>query len=187
MATRVLADKTAADQVWHTQGWAQRTGYDPTGLGSFGWGMLGGYTLAEVQRVPNLSADELLEFFDQARCVCQAALDQVTLDALHRQAPCQPWPHWTAYRTTKLFLLNAYEHTGEVKALRELWQTSEERVAAAGVARTANDRLVQAGGALARFPFCPALAEQGTGSPLEPDSQHRARAEMAERVRNSTP
>jgi MoaA/NifB/PqqE/SkfB family radical SAM enzyme len=70
--------------------------------------------------------------------------------------------------------------------LRELWRTSEERVAAAAVARSANDRLVAEGGALATFPFCPALALQRTGDPLRPDTEHRRQAEMAERVRRAT-
>ena len=67
--------------------------------------------------------------------------------------------------------------------LREMWAGSAERLLAASVARAANDRLVEAGGALASFPFCPALALQRTGDPLQPDATHRAQAEAAERVR----
>jgi MoaA/NifB/PqqE/SkfB family radical SAM enzyme len=70
--------------------------------------------------------------------------------------------------------------------LREMWAGSTERLHAASVARAANDRLVQAGGALASFPFCPALALQRTGDPLLPDESHRAQAEAAERVRLET-
>ena len=40
-----------------------------------------------------------------------------------------------------------------------------------------------AGGALASFPFCPALALQHTGDPLRPDESHVEQAEAAERVR----
>jgi MoaA/NifB/PqqE/SkfB family radical SAM enzyme len=67
--------------------------------------------------------------------------------------------------------------------LREMWAGSPERLRAASVARAANDRLVRTGGALASFPFCPALALQHTGDPLRPDATHRAQAEAAERVR----
>jgi MoaA/NifB/PqqE/SkfB family radical SAM enzyme len=70
--------------------------------------------------------------------------------------------------------------------LGEMWRRSELRAAAAGVAREANDRLVEAGGALAIFPFCPALAQQHTGDPLRADAAHRAQAEMAERIRSSS-
>jgi MoaA/NifB/PqqE/SkfB family radical SAM enzyme len=76
---------------------------------------------------------------------------------------------------------------GNVRAtpLRELWPTSETRQEAAAVARAANDRLVEGGGALATFPFCPALARQRTGDPLRPDEGHREQAEMAQRIRLS--
>jgi hypothetical protein len=67
--------------------------------------------------------------------------------------------------------------------LREMWAESAERLLAATVARAANDRMVEAGGALASFPFCPALALQHTGDPLRPDESHRAQAATAERVR----
>jgi len=67
--------------------------------------------------------------------------------------------------------------------LRAMWAGSTERLAAASVARAANDRLVETGGALASFPFCPALALQRTGDPLQPDADHRAQAEAAARIR----
>jgi MoaA/NifB/PqqE/SkfB family radical SAM enzyme len=67
--------------------------------------------------------------------------------------------------------------------LRELWRTSDERAAAAEVARAANDALVRRGGAAARFPFCPALALQQTGDALEPDAGFLQRAEAADRLR----
>ncbi len=70
--------------------------------------------------------------------------------------------------------------------LREMWAGSPERLAAASVARSANDRMVEAGGALASFPFCPALALQRTGDPLRPDDTHRRQAEAAERIRLGT-
>jgi MoaA/NifB/PqqE/SkfB family radical SAM enzyme len=67
--------------------------------------------------------------------------------------------------------------------LRDMWTGSEERLAAAAVARAANDRMVEAGTALASFPFCPALALQRTGDPLRPDASHLEQAEAALRVR----
>ncbi|HSD66634.1 MAG TPA: radical SAM protein [Vicinamibacteria bacterium] len=67
--------------------------------------------------------------------------------------------------------------------IAEMWAGSAERLAAASVARAANDRLVEEGGALASFPFCPALALQRTGDPLRPDESHRDQAALAERVR----
>jgi MoaA/NifB/PqqE/SkfB family radical SAM enzyme len=67
--------------------------------------------------------------------------------------------------------------------LVDLWPTSSRRVEAAAVARTANDRLVAAGEALASFPFCPALAQQNGDDPLTPNPAHEEQAEIALRLR----
>lgn len=74
---------------------------------------------------------------------------------------------------------------GNVRAQRlaTLWQASDERAAAAAVARNANDALVRRGGSAASFPFCPALALQATGDALEPDAAFLARAEAAAAAR----
>ena len=68
-------------------------------------------------------------------------------------------------------------------SLVKAWKQSEERVAAAATARAANDRMAEAGGAIAAFPFCPALALQRTGDALRPDESHVEQAEAAARAR----
>jgi MoaA/NifB/PqqE/SkfB family radical SAM enzyme len=87
--------------------------------------------------------------------------------------PCLQW------RTTSL---------GNVREapLRELWRTSPVRAAAAEVSRSANERLRTEGGAVSRFPFCPAIAAQRTGDPLVPDAEHVARALAADAVRQES-
>jgi MoaA/NifB/PqqE/SkfB family radical SAM enzyme len=67
--------------------------------------------------------------------------------------------------------------------ISRMWAGSAERLEAASVAQAANDRLVEEGGALATFPFCPALALQRTGDPLQPDEVHREHADLVERIR----
>jgi MoaA/NifB/PqqE/SkfB family radical SAM enzyme len=68
-------------------------------------------------------------------------------------------------------------------SLVAIWRESEERASAAATADAANDMLVAAGGALAAFPYCPALAQQRTGDALQPDASHVEQAEAAARVR----
>jgi len=68
-------------------------------------------------------------------------------------------------------------------SLLGIWRESEERAAAAAVARTANERMRGAGAVLAAFPFCPALALQRTGDALQPDETHLEQAEAAARAR----
>ena len=74
---------------------------------------------------------------------------------------------------------------GNVRETRlvELWKTSAVRQEAAAVARAANDELLAAGGLMARFPFCPAVAQERTGDPVHADPIHLAEAEAAERAR----
>lgn len=69
--------------------------------------------------------------------------------------------------------------------LREMWPNSLVRIEAAKVARDANDRLVEMGGAAAEFSFCPALAYEQTGDPLTPDAAFLERAAIAAEVRDA--
>jgi DinB superfamily len=76
---------------WHTGGWAARTGYDPTGIGYQGLGVLTGYTWAEVTQVPALSAAELLDYLGQVTDRLLQALDGMPTEVLHA-----PHPAWAA-------------------------------------------------------------------------------------------
>ena len=67
--------------------------------------------------------------------------------------------------------------------LRELWVRSLVRAEAAELARDANEALRAKGGALARFPFCPAVAAQCTGDPLTPDEDHAEQAAIVDGLR----
>lgn len=70
------------------------------------------------------------------------------------------------------------------RPLRELWRDSAVRAAAAEVATEASDGLLDQGGALATYPYCPALALAVTGNPLVPMPEQAAAAEAAARVRS---
>jgi MoaA/NifB/PqqE/SkfB family radical SAM enzyme len=71
--------------------------------------------------------------------------------------------------------------------LRDLWPGSPVREEAAALARAANEAMRARGGALAAFPFCPALAVQHTGDPLVPDAGHEERARIAADLRATPP
>jgi AdoMet-dependent heme synthase len=122
--------------------------------------------LAAVGKLPGV---------ERAKDGLNCGLGRVTLavDPEGNVYPCLQW------RTTSL---------GNVREtpLRELWRTSPVRAEAAEVSRSANERLRSEGGALSRFPFCPAIAAQRTGDPLVPDADHVARALAAERVRRES-
>lgn len=63
---RFFENRAPKEELWHTCGWAAKTGYDPRGIGRRGFGNLVGYTQEEVEAVPILSAGDLLAYFDQA-------------------------------------------------------------------------------------------------------------------------
>ena len=67
--------------------------------------------------------------------------------------------------------------------LRDLWRGSSVREEAAAVSLAANEAIRARGGAVASFPFCPALAAQHTGDPLTPDESHVVQAGIVARVR----
>jgi len=99
-------------------------------------------------------------------------LGRTTL-AVDPEGTVYPCPQW---RKTSL---------GNVRETRlvDLWHASAAREEAAAVARLANDALLAAGGPMARFPFCPATAQERTGDPVHADPLHLAEAEAAERAR----
>jgi len=84
--------------------------------------------------------------------------------------PCMQWRH---------------RPLGNVRdtPLRELWHASEIRAEAAELSTRVNDHLLDVGGALATFPYCPAIAMQETGDALVPDRGFRLRAEIAAELR----
>ncbi len=96
----------------------------------------------------------------------------VAIDPEGNVYPCAQW------RTSSL---------GNVRSapLRELWRSSPVRESAAGVARAANDAMLERGEPLAGFPYCPALALERTGDALTPDPLHVLQAEAVQRVRSS--
>jgi MoaA/NifB/PqqE/SkfB family radical SAM enzyme len=71
-------------------------------------------------------------------------------------------------------------------ALRGIWHASDVRREVAEMSVAVNDALLEQGGALATYPFCPALAMQETGDPTVPDQAFRVRAEIAAELRART-
>jgi MoaA/NifB/PqqE/SkfB family radical SAM enzyme len=120
------------------------------------------------------AADGLLPQEERAKGGVNCGLGRTTLavDPEGNVFPCIQW--------RKASLGNVRE-----TPLRALWSGAEARTEAAAVARAVNDKLVTGGGALAAFPFCPALAQQEGGDPLHVDERHRAEADLVQRLRLS--
>ena len=116
---RILQDLPADQEQWHTQGWAEKTGYDPRGIGARGLGVITGYTLEEAAAVPRLSAGELLAYLAQAHRIVDEQLHAMPAEALYQPVPGQV-VQGTVYGWTKTLLKGFFGHVGEVQALKAM-------------------------------------------------------------------
>jgi hypothetical protein len=127
LGARILQDLPAEEEQWHTRGWAERTGYDPRGIGSGGLGAISGYTLEEVAAVPPMPAGDLLAYFDQA---CESVSAQVLgkpEGALYRPVPGLGGRR-TAYQWIKVLLQGCFGHLGEIEALKAMRERAANSV-----------------------------------------------------------
>jgi MoaA/NifB/PqqE/SkfB family radical SAM enzyme len=102
--------------------------------------------------------------------VCALGRTTLGIDPAGNVFPCSRW------RTSALGNIRS-------SSLETLWRHPARR-RYADVASQANRRLLEIGGAVARFPFCPAQAAQQAGDPCHVDDFLVARAAIAERVRS---
>ena len=124
---RLFQEKPPEDELWLTQGWAERTGYNPQGIGYRGLGALTGYTQQEVAAIPHLTAEESLTYLDQASEAIRAYLLALpSFDAL-----AQPIPGWgketpvTRDQLLKVVFMGSTGHLGEVKALKAMMKRAQ--------------------------------------------------------------
>jgi DinB superfamily len=116
---RAFAGEPASAELWHTGGWAARTGYDPTGIGDHGLGVLTGYTWAEVTQVPTLSAAELLDYLGQVTDRLLGELDGMPTEVLHAPAPGLGGTR-SRYSRLSAVLQGSFGHVGEIEALKAM-------------------------------------------------------------------
>lgn len=118
----VLEGCPPEDELWFTRGWAEKTGYNPLGLGFAGFGNLAGYSLEEAAAVPELPPTDLLAYFDQACEALTTCLSAGLPDLLDRPVlfPDQD-EAYPAYFFIRNFLMDAREHLGEIKAIKAMW------------------------------------------------------------------
>ena len=126
---RELETRPATDQVWFAEDWAARTGYDPRGIGTHGIGVVMGYTQDEVRAIPALSAKDSLAYTQQACDAFKAAIQRFPAKALYERAPGAPADAddtRTAYWAIMHILMDGYQHVGESKAIKAMWERQRE-------------------------------------------------------------
>ena len=114
---RLMENRTVEEELWFTNGWAAKTGYDPRGKGWSEFGNLAGYTREEVEEVPILPVDELLQYFDEAIEAFRRYLDAMPSDALYKDAPGWPAEPQTIYVCIRNSLMDSIGHLGEIMAI----------------------------------------------------------------------
>lgn len=117
LRVRVLQQGPVTQEIWHQAGWRERTGYDPTGKGWDGVGNLAGYTPAEVAEVPKQSKEELLTYLQQVHAPLHTAIANLGPDDLFAVVEEQ-----SVYAWISNFIRDGYEHLGEIKAIKAMWQ-----------------------------------------------------------------
>ncbi len=128
LAVRILHAGVAEDELWHAQGWTERTGYDPRGIGASGLGNVTGYTLEEVAAIPHMSAADLLSYLDSTIGAVKSRIDEMPEGALYQNVPGLGKSR-TSYNWIKPVLKGCLGHVGEIQALKSM----RERRAVAGV------------------------------------------------------
>lgn len=119
LAHRILRGLDASDEIWHRERWAERTGYDQRGVGLRGWGAITGYTVEEVARIPQLSADQLVAYLDASADALAAAVAEIGSDGLSN-LPRGYSGSRSVYDWVKLVLEGALGHLGEIRSLKAL-------------------------------------------------------------------
>ena len=115
--------KDADQEQWFTRGWAEKTRYDPRGIGTSGLGAVTGYLQAEVRAIPAQSPGDLLAYYDQVSQALQPKLLQLTsqdfarpMKSLGADKPL------SLYEWTKGIVQGCFGHIGEIFAIRAMYK-----------------------------------------------------------------
>lgn len=123
LATIALAKCDASEQEWFARGWGKKTGYDPRGIGSLGLGAVTGYSLQEVEAIPTLTADQLLEYFDQAIQTLRPKILALSSKSFEELAVAlgEREPR-SIYYWVRAIMQGCFAHIGEIQALKAIYE-----------------------------------------------------------------
>ncbi len=119
LTVRAFQNQPPEDELWFTRGWHEQTRYDPRGIGAGGLGALTGYTWAEVEGVPILSAPELLSYLDMTTQAMIAYLRTLPVGKLYEKAPGLTGDT-TYYDWIKQIGTGSFRHVGEIQTLKAM-------------------------------------------------------------------
>ena len=126
LATRVFMQKPAEEELWHSGGWREKTGYDPRGIGYDGWGVLTGYTWDEVMAIPRLTSIELMQYLKDTSISLTTQLHSFNSETIRQPAQALLGGKLTYYRWVKEFYKGFQAHIGEIMAIKALMNTAKQ-------------------------------------------------------------
>ena len=122
--TQLALGLPSDDERWIAGGWAERTGYDPRGLGRDGWGSLNEYSFEEVAAMPKLSQAQLMAFLEEIYAVVREYLQ--TISMLELAEPAAGFnSQFTRYQVISMALMDNVRHLGEIRLIQSLWARSK--------------------------------------------------------------
>lgn len=116
-----LLNKSIDEEQWFTNGWLKKTNYDPRGKGARGLGVLIGYTAEEMLQVPVLSIEDMKKYFDDTHTALVDIIKNLPPENLEEKAPGGD-PQRTYYEWVRLCLIDGIRHTGEILAIKSMWE-----------------------------------------------------------------
>lgn len=117
---RIASGGPQSSERWFTDGWVERTGYDPRGIGTDGLGTLTGYRFDDVLAIPHLSSAELLEYVDAVVPPLAGALRAAGEDEADAKFA----------RRAGNILQGCLAHLGEIDALLAIRERTAQRASA---------------------------------------------------------
>ena len=122
--TQLALGLPSDSERWIAGGWAERTGYDPRGLGRNGWGSVNDYTPAEVAAMPKFSLELLLNFLAEVYGTVRAyLLATPMLDLANPAAGFKG--QFTRYQVISMALMDNVRHVGEIRLIKSLWERAK--------------------------------------------------------------
>ena len=119
--TRQAKGEPAGAECWFRHGWAERSGYDPRGIGQNGWGMLTGYTLEEVAAIPKLAAAQAPAYLEDVYAAVREYLASTPIETL--LTPGAGFEgKYSKYQCIQMALMDNVRHLGEIYAIRARWE-----------------------------------------------------------------
>jgi hypothetical protein len=112
-------------EVWVQSGWAEKSGYDPRGLGTNGWGMLTGYSPDEMRQIPRLGKEILRGYYDEMVDVTQTYLEETSEEELVKAASGFEGKR-TRFYWVRHPLFDLTRHVGEMLTLKTMWERQQQ-------------------------------------------------------------